>query len=50
MVGVDVDEGGVEADGAFVECDEGSDGVGGDFVDGDGDGVAVIVGEGFAGA
>lgn len=50
VVGVDVDEGGVESDGAFVEGDELADGVGGDFLDGDGDGGAAGFVEGLAGA
>lgn len=33
VVGVDVYKGGIEAYGAFVEGYEGSDGVGGDFVE-----------------
>src|SRR5690606_36409919 len=50
MVGVDADERGVEADGAFVEGDEHAEGAGGDVGHGDGDGPAVFLGEGVAGA
>lgn len=50
VVGVDVDEAGVEGDGAFVEGDEEADVEGGGFFDAEGDGLAVVFVEGFAGA
>ena len=50
VVGVDVDELGVEADGTFEEGDEDADGAGGDFVDGEGEVFAGVFGEGGAGA
>ena len=39
-----------EADGALVEGDEAGNAFLGDFEDGEGDGLAVLLGEGFAGA
>ena len=50
VVGVDVDEGGVEANGAFEEADEHAEREGVEFGDAEGEGLAAISGEGLAGA
>ena len=42
MVGVDVDEGGVEADGAFEEADEHAEREGVEFGDAEGEGLTII--------
>ena len=50
VVGVDVDEAGVEGNGSLKEGDEHAEGEGGDLGDGDGEGTSSGFVEGFAGA
>ena len=42
MVGIDVDDEGVEGDGTLKERNQGANGAGIDFLDGEGDGLPAI--------